>query len=313
MRLGMALIGGGGSSGTHLLGRTLHNISNIRIGPEAHITHQEGLYDPKTFRRTLYKCLSGEGHSITFDMENGSSYQILPPYVFENRKFYGFETIDDIYDLYENSLTFLDFVNLIRNRVSRVRNWPSDFLWVEHSPRNGVCAQLFLVTHQDTKFIHLVRDGRDAVLSMTKRFRLERFPGISLEQAISLSTELWCLCQTGALLAQNEAGYIRIYYEDFVREPIYWINQVLGHLKYAPIDEEQLELSESVSTEDVGFTKAPTWGNDPLAAINTRSVGRWKSELDDSTLKYINNLSFSFSMFDRTLQFGELQSLFGYK
>ena len=312
MSISMTLVGGGGSTGTHLLASILHNMHDIRVAPEIHITHHAAFYEDARFRRSLFRSLIGDNERIITRTASGAKYELLPSRVLDNKPAYGIEP-DNLFDLFEESGCFADFVRAIKRRAAAKYAWPADFRWFEHSPRNSICIKQFLTRFPEERFVHLVRDGRDAMTSQAQRFRNKAFPGLPLQEALHISVDLWILLQNGALQAESHPGYLRIRYEDLVREPVATTNRVLTHLGYPPVSEGEFERARAQAGPELGFTKQDGWRNDLRGPINTSSIGRWQAELAAGDLAFLAQARRAFPMYPKTLGFQELQRYFGYE
>lgn len=309
-RLGLTLCGGGGSTGTHLLASLLHSIGRLRVGPEIHLTHQRQLYDPDRFRRCLFKSLVGKNERLVVKTSSGARYEILPSRLFDNRDFYGLD-VDTLYELFEGSSSFDELIAKLKAHTARLHGWEPEFHWFEHSPRNSICAREFLEAFPEEKFIHLVRDGRDAMVSQAERFqRGGAFPELPRMEALDLAVQLWCLTQSGGLRAVGREGYLRIRYEDLVSRTLDTLNEVLRHIGEPTL--QAAELSEQRKEQpDLGFTSQTGWTHDLRGPIDSSGVGRWRRELGGREVAFLEAARPRFQAPD-ALGFKEIQERLGY-
>lgn len=308
--IGMTICGGGGSTGTHLLAGLLHGIEDIRCGPEINITHHREFFDRSTIRHSLFLSLIGKNKRIVTKTKSGARYEILPSRILDNRSFYGLEP-DVLFDIFEHCMSFEDLIRSIKRRTRELFDWPTDFHWFEHSPRNSICAVEFLETFPSESFIHLVRDGRDAMASQAKRFQSSHREIRSFEEALDVACQLWCLTQSGALRAEKHPRYLRIRYEDLVTNTQRTLNSVLRHLGCSSISGPELREHRSNSVAEFGFTRQPGWRQNLRGPIDGSSIARWRDELNRDNLDQLERTQPRFGL-DWALPFATLQQRLGY-
>jgi hypothetical protein len=273
------LIGCGGSSGSHLLGAMLNNLHTIKAGPELNLFHPHELYHPDTFRATFYAYLTRRGQSLPFEIEGYAPYSLRPKHVVENRNFYGLSTCCEELSLLDQAHAFDGVLAWFREHLIAKHLWAKDFYWLDHTPRNALAALHVLRFFPQSRFIHLVRDGRDAIVSQYHRFKNDRFKRAPAKQCLELAWVLWTYLESHALLASQEPGYLRVYYEDLVTEPFKEINRVLKHLGFSSLSKTQWQAKKPTTPEDFHFhhsAKAPGWLSSPFASVNKDSIGRWQ-------------------------------------
>lgn len=116
-----------------------------------------------------------------------------------------------------------------------------------------------------TKYIELLRDPRDIVVSVRK-----------VEWSIDLAStcEMWCRIHEHA----KEIGdRLQIRYEDLVRQPLDCAAKALGHLGLAMDEACKVALETNSTFSWHGTSKTPE-----------SSIGRWRGELSEADLDHIH-------------------------
>jgi hypothetical protein len=282
------ILGGGGSSGSHLLASMLHGFSGIRVGPEINLFHPHGLYNRATFSLTLYKYLTRRGHIVPFDIPGVVRYGLVPGYILEHRTFYGVDTIAAEWELLSKAEDLRSLIQFLRKGMTQRHGWPEDFIWFEHTPRNALAAIKFLGYFPESHFIHLVRDGRDAVLSQWRRFR-HRFDRLSDKQAWELALTLWVLLDAHAQQAEDHPRYLKVHFEDLVTSPLKTVNRILSHVGLAQVSSDEFAQPRHIAKPEFGADTGvadQVWQADPNQAIRPNVVGTWRR---DAPLSLLNN------------------------
>jgi hypothetical protein len=285
----LCLIGGCGSSGTTLLAHLLDGIGDLRCSPEAYVFHHESLYDSRDFKRELYRALSQLGRRVIWEIE-GVRHLLVPPIFISGRDFFALNTIDDEYDLYRDVDSVDALARHLKNNMERRHGFPRPFLWVDQTPKNVLVAVRFLEALPEARFVHLIRDGRDVVASLAKRYAHET-PGKSRATYLEVGAMRWCYDVSRGLAARGRPGYLEIRYEDLTADPLASINRILSHLGRPSIDAAGLREKKSYAAEHFAFQflggPKPSWSAHPADAVTTRSVGKWRQELGSEELSML--------------------------
>lgn len=133
----------------------------------------------------------------------------------------------------------------------------------------------------DAKFIHLVRDYRDTILSNSKNFKVK---------AISRLAQKW-VDDNNYVLRQKEKNpesYLLVKYEDFVRNPIVESSKLCSFLNIE-FDLGMINFSETIKK---GTETAKEYSNvihelfpELLNKINTNQIDKWKLGLSVKKLQ----------------------------
>ena len=157
------LIGGCGSSGTTLLKTMLDSHKNIACGQEIAIFDRPRLYNMEL--NELYEMFTTQkfdeiNKEQVFPMftKFGSNFGLFIPNT--AKQYHNLSTIQTIFEKSKNLKHFLDifFANWAKAQGKK--------RWAEKTPNNVYCIEQILNLFPDAKFVHMIRDGRDVVLSL---------------------------------------------------------------------------------------------------------------------------------------------------
>jgi Sulfotransferase family len=118
------------------------------------------------------------------------------------------------------ALTEAEFEDTVRGVVERVYRSvlaakPTASVMVEKEPRYSLYVDTILRTVPHARFVHVVRDGRDAVCSMVRVSR--EWAQEWAPDSVGHAAHLWSEAVRGALEArQAPAGYMEVRYEDLL-------------------------------------------------------------------------------------------------
>ena len=231
------ILGGCGSSGTTVIRVTLESHPRIFCGPE----------------------------STVFLSRVTSPSEIA--------KRYGFEAAR-IVDLQRRSRSQAEFIDLFQMECLRAA---SKDIWAEKTPKN-VTRLDFLFRHfPNSRFVHIIRDGRDVVCSLLTRPWMKLPEGSrGTPHAIEVCISSWENDVSAGLKHQDDPRYCEVYYEDFVHDTETTMRRLLADLG--------IEWSDQVM-ECVRDTRAPLDRSamyrpkGAAGSVYTSSVGRWQTDL----------------------------------
>lgn len=280
------LIGGCGSSGTTLLARVLDGVHDLRSGPELGVFHHRHLYRPGDFRTTLYGLLTGRGDNRSVRIER-LSMPLVPPVFFQDRAFYGVDSLQAELSLLDRTRSLEDLGTALRHGMARRLRVRDDFLLVDQTPKNCLAAREFLERVPEGRFLHLVRDGRDVVRSLARRYASEA-KGHSVATYVQAGMARWTYDVTQAHRAAHLPGYLEVRYEELVTAPLATLNRILAHLDRPPVGPEALEPGNAPSfaaaRERFHGGPKPTWTRGIDQPIDSSGVGKWRESFDDALI-----------------------------
>lgn len=251
-------IGGSGRSGTTLLRVMLNAHPEIWAGPELN-AHA----------------------NILFRL---AQYPRLPKLAF---RLYAPMTVTRIAEKYElpkaevrtirgASSCLPDFMDRLMTRCAERAGKPH---WLEKSPANVRYLSFLFRNFPKSRFVHVIRDGRDAICSLRKYRSFvyrdgERIPS-HIENSLAKAVKLWTEDVESGLRFRGHPQYLEIRYRDLVIDTEMTLRKVCGHLDVnfsSSILEHHKHAKESGSdfiTSSAGAVRPP----------NTKSMGRWKTDL----------------------------------
>ena len=177
-----------------------------------------------------------------------------------------------------NNLHFFDKLFDAYKRNTRI-----DHL-VLKAPKSIFLLGHLLNYYPKIRFIHVIRDGRDASLSM-QRYFLERtgntFP-------FSYGAKTWAVSiREGKRYRRIPDNYIEIRYEDLVAQPLNTMARVFEFLHIADFDEDRIINFN----KHIEAARIATHEQGVASAVGSASVRRWKSEMTDAQLRIFENIT----------------------
>jgi len=279
------LIGGCGSSGTTLLRKMMNNHPNIACGPEMSVFDRPLMYSESIdYLYTLWRAQDFDPldahciYPLRINNRLAADLSYCGLLHDNHMKFYhDVKAVDKMFEISGDIPSFLDefFAQYAVKENKRV--------WAEKTPNNIFCADLWLDAFPDGVFINLVRDGRDAVLSMNLRRKVP----------IYVATYRWIAAVHKWLeLVKNETSKAQkpediriktIKYEDLIlktEDTLKGICEFIGE----PYSSDMLFFNEKELPEDKesGLQYATT-------PVHEESIGRYlKNDYDPTILDQIN-------------------------
>lgn len=255
------IIGGCPRSGTTLLRTMLDSHPNIYSGVELGITMQAAEATINTWERI------GERASASYGLEDG-----------------------DIARAYGKSIEHI--LETIRQKKGKPRIADKMPQSVQHF--STLCWML-----PDSPLIHLIRDGRDAAVSIVNHeveFNDKNGNPMQFAKDYVDAARYWnWITRRGMLLRDHpkSGNYYEIFYEDLVKNPEIEMRKLLKFLN-EPWDKRVLEHYKE--KHDLENTH-----DEVMSKPYIKSIGRWRKYINERQEQAINNVA------------GELLTFFGYK
>lgn len=262
---GFVAIGGSSGSGTTLLAAVLGRHPRIYCGPELSCLDKAELYDRpwapyrRRFRRNPLVRLEIEDVRWRRPMFDG-----LADTPVSRQELAAMAAAAVDYESYVRA-----FASLVTRRAERER-------WIEKTPTNVFCAERLLQAFSEVRFIQLVRDGRDSLVSQLRRGR-----------SLHHSAWIWLCAAAAGVRLRDHPRVLTLKYEELTAAPEATIRGVCDWLGEAF---EQPMLTGTAG----GGTVHESWTSSPAEPINQRSVGRHHADLDRQT----EELFYSFYLTD---------------
>lgn len=253
---------GSGRSGTTLLRNLLNQNPNIIIPPESGDSY------PESFEFYVKNCRKYERQEL---IEETYNFYVKNP----NWKYWGL----DIQDVLKaaKSKDVVVYGDLISNLYESFRNKykPGATLWADKNPYMTFYMPYIKKTFPKSKFIHLIRDGRDVVLS----WKDNNLKYSNLEDII----DRWNLSLEMVERFEPKSSLLEIRYEDLVTNTKVIIEQIYSFLE--------------IPNSNTSFSgkKILDYGNELMQKhhirskhkIDKTSIGKWKSGFSDSELEIV--------------------------
>ena len=257
---------GSGRSGNTLLRSILSGNSDISIPPESYRI-------PFAIKK--------------FHIFNNRDWEDLVSQVlkeFEDcKEFYTWEI--DITDVQKRLENIADSKRTLSNIFDELfctyaeKHSPGSKIWGDKTPMNTLYLDWIGTVFPRSKFIHIIRDGRDVASSYLK---MERYDTI-LEAANRWINSIESAQSFGSKIKGN---YIEIRYEELVTKPEEVIKDTCDFLD---IDYDSKMLDHTKQVKKLGDTDKEHHSN-LSKPISSDSVGKWRNNLSESDQESITKL-----------------------
>jgi len=269
------MIGGCGSSGTSLLSHLLNCSDRFYCGPEWYLLYNRELYTKfSSFSHEQKKTLITKGLTKELPLKlsanaHGYGRKVSITTLFFHSRYRNQAGISD-HQAFEWSLlshTFCEFIETIGRWLLKKAGKER---WAEKTPLNCHAIGTFLEHFPKGLYVHVIRDGRDVVLSLRQR-------GFTLRNGL----QRWLYDSAQILPFQDHNRCFVLKYETLVSNPIPSLNALLLFLgentaqstaMLARATENPIEQAERVNLE--------AWRHRVNDPISIRSLNKWKAETE---------------------------------
>ncbi len=257
---------GSGRSGNTLLRSILSGNSDISIPPESYRI---------PFAIKKFHILNNR------DWEDIVS-QVLKEFE-DCKEFYTWEI--DITDVQKRLEDIADSKRTLSNIFDELfctyteKHSPGSKIWGDKTPMNTLYLDWIGTVFPRSKFIHIIRDGRDVASSYLK---MERYDTI-LEAANRWINSIESAQSFGSKIKEN---YMEIRYEELVTNPEEVIKDTCDFLD---IDYDSKMLDHTKQVKKLGDTDKEHHSN-LSKPISSDSVGKWRNNLSESDQESITKL-----------------------
>tara|TARA_B100000029_G_scaffold410030_1_gene411793 strand:+ start:265 stop:1200 length:936 start_codon:yes stop_codon:yes gene_type:complete len=152
-------------------------------------------------------------------------------------------------------------------------------MWGDKTPMNTLYLDWIGTVFPHSKFIHIIRDGRDVASSYLK---MERYETI-LEAANRWINSIQLAQSFGSKIKEN---YMEIRYEDLVTAPK---DVIKNTCVFLDINYDSKMLDHTKQVEKLGDTDKSHHSN-LSKPISSESIGKWKNNLSESDQENITKL-----------------------
>ncbi|MBI3853517.1 MAG: sulfotransferase [Verrucomicrobia bacterium] len=197
--------------------------------------------------------------------------------------------VEEIWQLHERATDHAHFVELFLTQYAANRGKTR---WAEKTPQN-VSYLPFIFRHfPSAKFIHLVRDGRDAVCSIRTHPKFRMMNGqqvvTNVRRPLRPCIESWLRDTEAGMCWRGHPQYLEIHYEKLVTDLEPTLRQLCEFIN-EPWHAAMLEYhSQDEPSRDPTRFIANAAATQPLT---TQAVHRWRKELSADELRLFNQLA----------------------
>jgi len=240
------IVGGCGRSGTTLMRTILDTHPNICCGPESSIMRPGALKAGKLAMRFDFPTPHIQNMARQSDSQT--------------------EFIDRFFEEY-------------KTRQGKRR-------WAEKSPRNVRRLDFIREHFPNSRFIHMLRDGRDVACSLRTHPRFRVVDGDLVKQntwnPIGPCIDRWVRDVSTGLAHRGEPWYTEVRYEDLVSKPEETLRELFDFLG-EPWDDSVLEFHK-VKSESRDYTKFPQ-NPEVTRPIYKNAMERWRRDLSAEDIR----------------------------
>ncbi len=262
------LIGGCGSSGTTLLKTMLDSHRNIACGQEIAIFDRPRLYQMELdqfyqmFTTQKFDEINKEQIFPLFT-KFGSNFGLFIPNT--GKQYHNLSTIKTIFEKSENLKHFIDlfFSNWAKTQGKN--------RWAEKTPNNVYCINEILDFFPDSKFVHVIRDGRDVALSLHQG---REFP-------IPNAIFRWLSAVEAGIRFRGNPRYYELKYEDLILDTENSLKKLMEFLD-EEYDPEMLNYMDKGKNNPLNYGTTPIFSN---------KIGKWKKDGIDPAILRIFDLT----------------------
>jgi hypothetical protein len=239
---GHIILGGCGRSGTTLARIILDSHPEVCCGPESSLLAGESVDVENLFKK------------FSFDVHLASS---------------GLEP-------YKSRAEFIDSFALVCRKTTGKK------VWAEKTPRNVLNLPWIFKHFPKSKFVHLLRDGRDVACSLRThpRHRVENgvLAPVTTNRPMEECALRWRDCLVAAKPYFSDPRFYTVRYEGLVSRPESTIAALADFLQL-PWDSSMLNHTMAVSMfrDPIKFPQNP----EALQPIDTSAAGRWSRDMTD--------------------------------
>jgi protein-tyrosine sulfotransferase len=249
------IIGGCSRSGTTLMRVILDTHSQICCGPESNI-----------FRR---RFMLHSRHHLFYNL---------------SRKFD--LSIDEILQICSQSRSQGEFIDLFYKAYCRQRKKPN---WADKRPANMMRVNYIFKYFPKAKFVHMIRDGRDAICSLRTHPHMKIVDGKLVKnetlKPLGQCVRKWVTRVQAGIKHRGDPRYCEIRYEDLVLRPEPTLKSLLQFIGYK-WEDRLLSFHEikDASRDPTRFAQNP----EATQPLSQSSLARWRRDLNDKEVEYVN-------------------------
>lgn len=254
-------IGGCGRSGTTLLRILMSKHEDVFSGPEFNIHSNQII----KLRRRKYSHLPQRAYML----KDPNQLKTL------SRKFeINMTTINKIIN---ESLNFPDFMENFFSYLTKKNNKK---FWIEKTPKNCNIIEYIYKYFPNSKFIHIIRDGRDVVCSLRNHPNSYvddngNIQKIETNNPIKKCINRWVFDVENALRFRDDKRYYELKYEHLLENKEKEIKKIFNFIGIMDDGKINFEKEEKKFCSDAYFLPSVK----AKSKIDKKRIGRWKKDL----------------------------------
>lgn len=228
---------------------------------------------PRSGTTLLQKII--EAHSDFFSIQSESAIFSFQNIFDKKRKHFNLSD-RDLKDLIKISSSQVEF---FKNAVVHLKN-NNNKTFVEKTPQHINRMKSLMRYFPNSKFVVIVRDGRDCYCSAKKH------PYIPQSSSVSRFAKYYAKCINSAIKNYNKLNCYTIYYEKLVTNPIEELKKLMIFLE-SNFEESQIDstaFKKDKRAKQIEFRKL----NEP---ISTQSIKKYKHEMSPSEIITFNKIT----------------------
>jgi hypothetical protein len=176
-----------------------------------------------------------------------------------------------------------DFLKIVLGRIAEIQGATR---WLESTPESGLYLRQIARDFPDARIVHIIRDGRDVALSMSRQAWFRPFPWHRRQPAVpAIAYWDWLVRKIRRLGQQCGNHYREIRFEDLTSRPSETLEQ-LGTFIDQRLDWNTIERVHigSVGQPNTSYDQDYQQGK-------FKPVGRWKWEFSPPELEMVESIA----------------------
>lgn len=181
-------------------------------------------------------------------------------------------------------LSYANIIEAVYHSYASLRD-PEAVRWGDKNPIHTLRTDIILILFPNAQFVHIIRDGRDAVTSQKEtQWGKQR----SYEKATALWTRY---VDAGNIFAnQNPSQCIEIKYERLVLHPELVLQQICEFTGIT-YTERMLEFYKRNQAENMVPIEQQSYHSLTLEGVNSTRIERWRGTLEREDLEVIETIA----------------------
>ena len=258
------ILGNAPSTGSTLVRVLLGRHPSIAAGGELSVLDKPGLFreSSASYRRNIARWLR-RGYPGLFLGSGNDLFRHLDEYPWDRAS---------IHEMCSEATSYPEMLS--RFFARNVEHFGAS-RWMEKTPANIYCFMEIRSLFPSAKFVHIVRDGRDAAVSY---FRRSNDPFYAVSR--------WYYATLTGIQYRRWPNYYELRYEDLVEDPASELRRLCDFLD-EPYSPDLLKPSTALEE------KLATWKSSPFEGVNKESRGQHRGQMPESIKSMFHHVCLS--------------------